>query len=74
MTVKPKTIRRFEMNMPRFTAEASLSTLAEHYEAVADKAQYSKKQGVIPQRRIVSGGCIYECDWFHRCRLIGCYA
>jgi hypothetical protein len=62
------------MTMPRFTAEASLPTSAERYEAVADKTPYSSKQSVIPQRRIVSGGCIYECDWFRRCRLIGCYA
>jgi hypothetical protein len=62
------------MNMPGFTAEASLSQSTEHYELIADNAQFSKRQGVIPQGRIVSGGCVYECDWFRRCRLIGCYA
>lgn len=62
------------MNVSGFAAEASLSTLAEHYEAVADRAQYSKKQMVVPQGRIMHGGCIYECDWFRRCRLISCYA
>jgi len=62
------------MNMPGFTAEASLSKSTEHYELIADKTQYLKKQRVMPQRRIVSGGCLYECDWFRRCRRIGCYA
>jgi len=62
------------MNMPGFTAEVSLSNSTEHYELTADKAQYLKRQGVIPQLRIVSGGCLYDCDWFRRCRLIGCYA
>jgi hypothetical protein len=62
------------MNMPGFTAEASLSKSNEHYELITDKAQFLKRQGVIPQRRVVSGGCLYECDWFRRCRLIGCYA
>jgi hypothetical protein len=62
------------MNMPGFTAKASLSESTEHYELIADKAQYLKRQGVIPQRRVVSGGGLYECDWFRRCRLIGCYA
>jgi hypothetical protein len=59
------------MNIPGFTAEASLSKPNEHYELTADKAQCPKEQRVIPQRRIVSGGRIYECDWFMRCRLIG---
>jgi hypothetical protein len=58
------------MNIPGFTAEASLSKSNEHYELIADKAQCPKGR-VIPQRRIVSGGRIYECDWFMRCRLIG---
>ena len=62
------------MNIPGFTAEASLSKSTEDYELIASKAQFSNRQVVIPQRRIVSGGCIYECDWFRRCRLIGCYA
>ena len=62
------------MNIPRFTAEASLSKSNEHYKLKADNAQFLKRQGVIPQRRVVSGGCLYECDWFRRCRLIGCYA
>ena len=62
------------MNMPGFTAEASLFKSNEHYEHITDKAQYLKRPGVIPQRRIVSGGCLYDCDWFRRCRLIGCYA
>ena len=30
------------MNMPGFTAEASLSKSNEHYELIADKTQYSK--------------------------------
>ena len=62
------------MNMPGFTAEASFFKSTEHYELIADKAQFLKRQGVMPQRRVVSGGCLYECDWFRRCRLIGCYA
>jgi hypothetical protein len=59
------------MNIPGFTAEASLSKSNEHYELIADKAQYPKRQRVIPQLRIVSGGRLYECDWLLRCRLIG---
>ena len=62
------------MNMPGFNAEASHYKSKEHYELIADKAQYLKRQRVILQRRIVSGGCLYDCDWFLRCRLIGCYA
>lgn len=62
------------MNLPRFTAEASLSKPNQHYQLVADKAQHLKGQEIIPQRRIVHRGCIYDCDWFYRCRLIGCYA
>jgi hypothetical protein len=62
------------MKIPGFTAEASLSMSNEHYELIADKAQDLKRQEVIPQIRIVSGGCLYECDWFYRCRRIGCYA
>jgi hypothetical protein len=62
------------MNIPGFTAEASLSKPNEHYELTADKAQCPKGPRVIPQRRIVSGGCLYECDWYYNCRLVGCYA
>lgn len=62
------------MNMPGFTAEASFFKSPEQYELIGDKAQFLKRQGVMPQRRVVSGGCLYECDWFRRCRLIGCYA
>ena len=62
------------MNMPGFTAEASLSRSNENYKIVADQASFLKNQRVIPQRRVVFGGCLYECDWFRRCRLIGCYA
>ena len=42
------------MNMPGFTAKLRLSKSNEHYELIADKAQYLKKQRVMPQRRIVS--------------------
>jgi hypothetical protein len=45
-----------------------------HYELTSDKANYLKRQEVIALRRIVFGGCIYECDWLLRCRLVGCYA
>lgn len=62
------------MNMPRFTAEASLYKTNEHYGLIEQKAHFIKRQRVIPQLRIVRGGCVYECDWFRRCRLIGCYA
>jgi hypothetical protein len=62
------------MNVPGFTAEASLSRSNKHYALITDKSLYSKVQGVIPQIRIVSDGCLYECDWFLRCRFIGCYA
>jgi hypothetical protein len=59
------------MSIPGFTAEAPLSKSTKHYELVADKARCPKGQRVVPQRRFVSGGRIYECDWFMRCRLIG---
>jgi hypothetical protein len=59
------------VNIPGFTAEASLSRPTKNYELVADKAQRPKGQRVIPQRRFVYGGRIYECDWYMRCRLIG---
>ena len=62
------------MNMPRFTAEASLYKTNEHYGLIEQKAHFVKRQRVIPQLRIVRGGCVYECDWFRRCRLIACYA
>lgn len=62
------------MNIPRFTAEASLSKSNEHYHLIAPETPYVNRQEVIPQIRIISRGCIYECDWFRRCRLIGCYA
>jgi hypothetical protein len=63
------------MNMPGFTAEASLSKSNEQYVFTADKAQYLRRREVIPQVVIVIGGCLYECDVLtRRCRLTGCYA
>jgi|SoiMethySBSTD1v2_1073268.scaffolds.fasta_scaffold5585503_1 hypothetical protein len=59
------------MNIPGFTAEAPLSKSDKHYELIAHEAQCPKTPRVIPQRRIVYGGRLYECDWFLRCRLIG---
>jgi hypothetical protein len=67
-------IRGYEMSMPRFTAEASLFKSNEHYELIADKAQYLQRQEIIPQRMILYRGCLYDCDWFLRCHLYGCYA
>lgn len=63
-----------KMNIPGFTAEASLSESNEHYKLIANKAQYLKRQKVIPQVMILYRGCLYDCDWFRRCRLYGCYA
>ncbi len=62
------------MNMPGFTAAASLSNSNESYKRMADKAQRLKRQGIIPQMMILRRGCLYECDWFRRCKLYGCYA
>jgi len=63
------------MNIPGFTADASLSRSNEHYKLIADKDHYLKRQKVIPQRMILYRGCLYECDWFRlRCNLYGCYA
>ena len=62
------------MTIPRFTAEAALFQSTKRYDLMTDKTQYSERSSIIPQMRIVSRGCIYECDWFRRCRLNGCYA
>lgn len=62
------------MNMPGFTAEASLFQFNKRYGLMVGIDQQVKGQSIIPQMRIVSRGCLYECDWFRRCRLIGCYA
>lgn len=62
------------MNMPGFTAEASISKSSEHYQLTADKTRFLKTTEVVPQRMVVYNGCIYECDWVRRCKLYGCYA
>jgi hypothetical protein len=61
--------------LPGFTAEASLSKSNEYYEFIADKVQYLKSQGVIPQIIIWDGGCAYSCsERTGRCRLLYCVA
>lgn len=47
------------MNMPGFTAEASLYQAKNHYDAAEDVNQFGNGQRIIiPQARILDGFCI----------------
>jgi hypothetical protein len=62
------------MNMPGFTAEASLSKSNEQYVFTADKAQYLRRREVIPQLRVFDGSCMWETDGSGVWVQIGCIA
>ena len=59
------------MTMPGFTAEASLSNSKALYKPTLNQPQHSKQEKIIPQRRVVWEGRVYECTFWGRCKLIG---
>jgi len=46
------------MNIPGFTAEASLHQSNSHYNRTEDSSNLRKGEGIVPQARILDGFCI----------------
>jgi len=63
------------MNIPGFTAEASLYRKSGYYESVASQSYGSKKQAIIPQRPIGCDGMeraiAYSMNRLGTCVLLG---
>jgi hypothetical protein len=55
------------MNMPGFTAEASLYTTTEHYEWIRNPSVEAGKHGVIPQQFALP----YPSCWIEYCFYVG---
>jgi hypothetical protein len=59
------------MTMPGFTAEASLTNSKAPYRSTPNQTPRSKQEKIIPQRRVIWEGRVYECTLSGRCKLIG---
>jgi len=59
------------MATPGFTAEASLSNSKAPYRSTSNQTQRPKQEKIVPQRRIIWDGKVYECPLWGRCKLIG---
>lgn len=46
------------MNIPGFTAEASLEKTGNHYIVARQSTEGKNREGIIPQARILDGFCI----------------